>query len=295
MKYLVLEVHPAYAVVLDEEGRFLKAANLGYQVGSTVTEIVALRRTLSHAAGWQRPLVGLAALCACLCLVFFAYYRPNFLPYGSLRMQINPDVEMTISRTERVLALEGLNEDGRRLIDGYAFRGKFRSDAARDLVDLALNQGYLSPGETVAITVTSDDPDWQAAEEEAVRTQLEEAYGEAIVVVLGPSLDTDDVPADQQVVVPVRPTPEPVPQEDDDASDDRDDAWDDIGSDWEDSSDDDWEEEEDEDSNALVTPGDNWDDTSDDDWDEDDDRDEDDAWDGEDDDGYEAPGDAWDD
>ena len=24
MKYLVMEVHPAYAVVLDEEGRFLK-------------------------------------------------------------------------------------------------------------------------------------------------------------------------------------------------------------------------------------------------------------------------------
>ena len=33
MNYLVMEVHPAYAVVLDEEGRFLKAANLRYQVG----------------------------------------------------------------------------------------------------------------------------------------------------------------------------------------------------------------------------------------------------------------------
>ena len=36
MKYLVMETHPAYAVVLDEEGRFLKAANLRYQVGDTV-------------------------------------------------------------------------------------------------------------------------------------------------------------------------------------------------------------------------------------------------------------------
>ena len=36
MKYLVMEVRPAYAVVLDEEGRFLKAANLHYQVGDTV-------------------------------------------------------------------------------------------------------------------------------------------------------------------------------------------------------------------------------------------------------------------
>ena len=40
MNYLVMEVHPAYAVVLDEEGRFLKAANLRYQVGDTVRDIV---------------------------------------------------------------------------------------------------------------------------------------------------------------------------------------------------------------------------------------------------------------
>ena len=30
MSYLVMETHPAYAVLLDEEGRFLKAANLRY-------------------------------------------------------------------------------------------------------------------------------------------------------------------------------------------------------------------------------------------------------------------------
>ena len=36
VNYLVMETHPAYAVVLDEGGRFLKAANLRYQVGDTV-------------------------------------------------------------------------------------------------------------------------------------------------------------------------------------------------------------------------------------------------------------------
>ena len=36
MTYLVMETHMAYAVLLDENGRFLKAANLRYQVGDTV-------------------------------------------------------------------------------------------------------------------------------------------------------------------------------------------------------------------------------------------------------------------
>ena len=39
-----MEVHPAYAVVLDEEGRFFKAANLRDHVGDTVRDIVELRR-----------------------------------------------------------------------------------------------------------------------------------------------------------------------------------------------------------------------------------------------------------
>ena len=123
MNYLVMEVHPAYAVVLDEEGRFLKTANLHYQVGDTVQDVVELRRPQEKRPALWKPLSGLAGLAACLCLVFFGYYQPNFTPYGALRIQINPDVELTLSRTDRVLELEGLNEDGQVLIEGYDYGG----------------------------------------------------------------------------------------------------------------------------------------------------------------------------
>lgn len=33
MTYLVMECHPAYAVVLDQAGRVIKVANMGYEVG----------------------------------------------------------------------------------------------------------------------------------------------------------------------------------------------------------------------------------------------------------------------
>ena len=100
-----MEVHPAYAVVLDEEGRFLKAANLRYQVGDTVRDIVELRHPREKRPALWKPLSGVAGLAACLCIVFFGYYQPNFVPYGALRIQINPDVELTLSRTDRVLEL----------------------------------------------------------------------------------------------------------------------------------------------------------------------------------------------
>ena len=40
MKYIVMECHFSYAILLDEEGRFLKAAYRGYQVGQSVYDPV---------------------------------------------------------------------------------------------------------------------------------------------------------------------------------------------------------------------------------------------------------------
>lgn len=197
MKYLVMETHPAYAVMLDENGRFLKAANLRYQVGETVEEIVELKVSRPAKAAVWKPLSGLAALAACLCLVFFGYYRPNFTAYGTLRIQINPDLEMTVSQTDRVLDLEGLNADGADLIEGYAYQGKDRETATEELVERAIEMGYLSDGDTVSITVDSSDSDWQAREEEQVRRQLEERYGERIVIQLGSAAQQTEGSAQQ--------------------------------------------------------------------------------------------------
>ena len=214
-----MEVHPAYAVVLDEEGRFLKAANLRYQVGDTVRDIVELQRPKEKRPALWKPLSGVAGLAACLCIVFFGYYQPNFVPYGALRIQINPDVELTLSRTDRVLELEGLNEDGQILIEGYDYGGKDREDVTEELVERAIGLGYLSDGETVSITVTSSDTDWKTREEQAAREDLEERYGETIVIQIGPA---PEEPPATEVVIPVTtpsptpsptpgPTPEPVP------------------------------------------------------------------------------------
>ena len=193
----------------------MKAANLRYQVGDTVRDIVELRHPREKRPALWKPLSGVAGLAACLCLVFFGYYQPNFTPYGALRIQINPDVELTLSRTDRVLELEGLNEDGQSLIAGYEYSGKDREDVTGELVERAIDMGYLSGGETVSITVTSADADWQAREEQAAREDLEERYGETIVIQIGPA---DEEPPATEVVIPVtppepEPTPEPSPEQ----------------------------------------------------------------------------------
>ena len=67
MSYLVMETKRSYAVLLDQEGRFLKAANLHYQVGQTVTDPVLQRekaekgRLIPLFAGSGAALAALAA------------------------------------------------------------------------------------------------------------------------------------------------------------------------------------------------------------------------------------------
>ena len=171
MKYLVMETHPAYAVLLDEEGRFLKAANLNYQVGDTVQNVVELRSPAHEKKKKYliRQIAAVAAAAACFCLVFFGYYQPNFVAYGTIRIQINPEVEMTLSRTERVLDLKGLNADGEDLIREYDYSGKDREDVTHELIRRAMDMGYLSNGDSVSISIDSTDTEWKLTDGRGIR------------------------------------------------------------------------------------------------------------------------------
>jgi hypothetical protein len=51
--------------------------------------------------------------------------------YGSVRMTINPDVLISVSRTDRVVKLKGLNDDGRALIKGFDYKGRPEDDPWR--------------------------------------------------------------------------------------------------------------------------------------------------------------------
>ena len=280
MKYLVMETHPAYAVVLDERGRFLKAANLHYQVGETVEDVVELRLPPARRLRPAWGVVGALAAAACLCLGFFGYWQPNFVPYGTLRIQINPDVELSVSKTDRVLDLRGLNADGEALLEGLDLKGEDSDDAVEELVERALEQGYLAPGGTVSILASSEDDDWQIREEAALQAQLEAKYGDSIAVRLGaagagqaqpepPAAQPEpSQPEPPAASAPAQPAQEPAPPASSQArpAGDPQDDWDPTGSDYphdSDDDDDDDDEDDDDDDGDDDGGGDDWDD-----WDE---------------------------
>ena len=159
MNYLVMECHPGYAVLLDEEGRFLKAANLRYEIGQTVYDPVLMKETPErqrHTAWWISS--GIAAIAVCFLLFFgIGYYQNYIQPYSSIYLTINPEVQMDLNRQGTVVGLTGANEDGKTLLEGYDGKGKDKVTVADELIDRAIEMGFLSEGGQVSFSIDSPD------------------------------------------------------------------------------------------------------------------------------------------
>ena len=160
MKYMVMECHTGYAVLLDEEGRFWKAADLHYEVGQTVENPVLMKQPQPSGRRRITRLMSsaIAAAAACLFLFFgFGYYQNYLRVYSSIYLSINPEVLMDLNRYGNVVRLTGTNEDGVRLLEGYSGRGKDKLTVADELIDRAIEMGFLSEGGQVSFFIDSPE------------------------------------------------------------------------------------------------------------------------------------------
>ena len=159
MNYIVMECHSSYAVLLDEEGRFLKAANLHYEVGQTVYDPVLMREIPEKGFRPVRWVTGgAAAIAACFLMLFGVnYYQNHMASYSSIYLTINPEVQMTLNRQGEVLKLQGTNEDGRTLLEGYDGKGKDKVTVTDELIDRAIEMGFLSEGGLVSFSIDAPE------------------------------------------------------------------------------------------------------------------------------------------
>lgn len=171
MTYLVMECHPSYVIVLDQAGRMLKVANMGYEVGQKVEDVIVQRNRPMPLRLRFAPLA--AAACICLAVMGGGAYGACYIPYGTVQLKINPDVRMAVSYMDRVVGLEGLNEDGAKLIDQVSYRGKDAEEMTGILVERAVELGYLSDGGTVSVAAAGRSERWKEKREMGISSKLE--------------------------------------------------------------------------------------------------------------------------
>ena len=211
MTYLVMECHPAYAIVLDQAGRIIKVANMGYEVGQKVDDVIEQQH---RPALFRMRLASMvAAACLCLAVLGGGGYGACFIPYGTVHLKINPDVLMSVSYMDRVVGLEGLNEDGNRLIGQVSYKGKHAEDVTRLLVERAVDMGYLAEGGTVMVKADGGSIRWKQKREDDIGTGLRRQFEGRMQVEIkvgDDAGDMKDADGDDRTAAPDAPVVRPA-------------------------------------------------------------------------------------
>ncbi|MDM8202631.1 anti-sigma-I factor RsgI family protein, partial [Allofournierella massiliensis] len=213
MKYLVMEARPSYAILLDEEGRFVRAANLHYEPGQTVEHIVPMRTRAPKSKGVLIWLPGMLAA-ACLVLMAAVLLRAPITPYASVYLTINPQVRIDVDRKSMTQGLEGVNPDGQDLVEGYDWKGKHLDQVTDELIDRAVDMGYLAPGGAITIDLEAEDEDWTRQTNQALQTHLEEYLqyqNLRVTVQVGQSVSIPVAPETTASPAPATAAPTAVP------------------------------------------------------------------------------------
>lgn len=180
MKYMVLECHPGYAVVLDEEGNFLKVANCKFEAGQMLTEVEPMRTpSRKRKMLWR---YAAAAVAACLALVLGLMWPESTQPYASVYVKINPEVRIDVNKNDQVVGLTGINDDGVALVETYDYREKDLSRVTDELVDLAIQMGYLKNDGEITISLDSKDQGWIENHSQTMSHHLQTRLREEMVV-----------------------------------------------------------------------------------------------------------------
>lgn len=136
-----------------------------------VAQAAVRRRTfpLSHP-------MRLAAVTACLAiLLLLGGYRLYMTPVATISVDINPSIELSINRFDRIVGTRAFNEDGRAVLAAVDLQNMRYTDALSVLLGSDALSGYLSEDADISITVLGDS---EAHSEEILNCVRTEPYAQ---------------------------------------------------------------------------------------------------------------------
>lgn len=110
----------------------------------------------------------LAAACVLVLLLGIGGFSAYFTPTATIQFTINPSVELTVNRFDRVIGATGLNEDGQRLLSSLSLRHRNYLDAIDTILESDTVSRLLAQDKPASIDVSSGDPGRQESMVEAV-------------------------------------------------------------------------------------------------------------------------------
>jgi hypothetical protein len=195
MKTVVVEIRGRFAALLADDGRIVKVRNQNYAIGQVIMMKETAKKPVRIAA-WAAA----AAAAVCLCAVGVWAYTD---PYANVSLDVNPSIEYTLNRFERVLQVRAVNDDGEEAVENYSLDNlgnKSISDAIALSVQAIENLGYFEGEDrgAIMIAVSAGDMDNSQRLAEKLRVRAENTVNAAYGVDDADENDDDESDDDEE-------------------------------------------------------------------------------------------------
>lgn len=167
MKAVVVEINKNQAAVLSDDGCVSTIKNQNYELG----QIVQINNIKVSFAKKITALAASAAAVVILGTGTWAYASP----YTYVSIDVNPSIEFTLNRFDRVLKVDAVNEDGEDIINQIEPKELSNvsiQEAMIKTVDQIDTAGYLSGSDESGIVIATSSENSEKAIELAEELQL---------------------------------------------------------------------------------------------------------------------------
>ena len=121
------------------------------------TRAFTARRQASRPRSPRRWVAAVAAACLLLAAAGIGGHWLYFTPTAAISIDVNPSLELEVNRFDRVIGVEGYNEDGRALAALVDVTFQRYDQAVEEILNSETVTALLARDEVVTITVTGSD------------------------------------------------------------------------------------------------------------------------------------------
>lgn len=172
MKYIVMQCCKGYAVLMDEESKFVFAANKGYEVGQSVINPVIMTEDGKYNRNITAVIKVISAAAACVALVTgigYSYYAQNLKTYSVVTITSDSAISMELNKTGKVIRLKSDTDYGKEIIEKSDIKGMDKVTAANEILQTEISDGHISSGDIIDVYITGSSD----SETDFFRTELE--------------------------------------------------------------------------------------------------------------------------
>ena len=145
-------------------------------------------------AKWK-PFVAVATIMIVFLAGYFGYYTQYRAVDSIVYLDVNPSVEISTNKQDKVLDIRALNDDAEDYLDNYEFKGKDLDEVSIELIDRFIDKGYLDQSHnTILISIRNENEEKSKEQKERLNTKVKEYLEDKNIkpVVLAQSIKEED-------------------------------------------------------------------------------------------------------